>query len=177
MDIKIKFLFLLLIIGVVTTSGCISSEGSNSTVTPASASINHYDGSQTSFDIPSNWTLYTFLDPWVTFAMKNSTQENISFLMMFSFESEGNISAEDILMQSGNSSSQTIISQKNLTVDNAPAYQIVTTSTGGNSGDYAIQTVVVKNNRVYLIIIATNPLNLNQTQADLDIILNSFRIK
>lgn len=177
MDINLKILFLLLIMGVVATSGCISSEGSNSTVTPASASINHYDGSQMSFDIPSNWTMYTFLDPWATFALKNYTSENFGFLMIFSFESEGNISAEDILMQTGNSSSQTIISQKNLTVDNAPAYQILTTSTGYNSSDYAIQTVIVKNNRVYIIITASDPINLNQTQVDLDVILNSFRIK
>jgi hypothetical protein len=162
--------------GVVTTSGCISSDGGNSTFTTVNSSVNYYNGSQVSFDIPSSWTMYTFLDPWATFAMKNSTPDEIGFLMMISFDAEANMSAQDILMQTMNSG-QTIISQKNLTVDNASAYQIVTSDTGSTSSTYMIETVIIKNNRVYLIIVATDPLSLNQTQIDLDFILNSTKIK
>lgn len=178
MDIKIKFIFLLLIMGVVTTSGCISSgEGNNATITPVNATVDHYDGSQASFDIPRNWTMYTFLEPWATFAIRNFTPDEISFFMMFSLEGDDNMTAQEVLMQTMSSPGQTIISQRNLTVDNASAYQIVASDSGSSDTEYVIQTVVIKNNRVYLIIVATNSAYLNQTQNDLDFILNSTILK
>lgn len=172
MNIKLNLIFLLLIVGIVTTSGCISENGATTNITSINASTNHYTGNNVSFDYPNTWNMYTFMEPLFTFAVGNYSSNTTKFLIMTSFDSNSNFTEEKEFLLGTVGNGQEIVSQRELIVANTPAYQIVV----NDSGQYIIETIIVKDYKLYLIVIATDQLNYNETQAELDIILKSFHI-
>ncbi len=163
---------LLLVFMIVLVSGCTSPDGVN---VAESNGLKHFEGKGISFNAPNTWhdgklrnttgylfSIYTepvkkgsYVIDFYSASSNKTLSEAVSYFR------------EDMLLRSN----YTILSEKDLTVDSVPAYQIKALNSDNRT---LLLTYFVKKGVVYAIDAIPNPRNNNTIETDLEMILNTF---
>jgi len=163
----------LLVFIVVVISGCTSPDSVNVT---ESNGVKHFEGKGISFNAPNTWALGQMENQTrdYLFSIGKGTGENTDLIHFFAGyynrTLSEHINSEKEKIANSNS---TIISEKNLTVEGVPAYQI----TGLNEGKKitVISTCFMKNGILFEIYAVPGPNNnITSIEPGLEMVLNTF---
>ncbi|MBI4813315.1 MAG: hypothetical protein HY802_02985 [Methanobacterium sp.] len=163
----------LLVLIVIVISGCTSQNGIKET---ESGSVKHFEGKNISFDAPNTW--YSGIlknSSGYLFSIYIPPTENNSYTIDFyaGYSNKTLFEAVNPFRNEVINANWTIISEKELTVDGLPAYQMEVLNQNGT----LISTFVVKNGVVYGIYAIPRPdSNLTSIEPDLEMVLNTFHI-
>ena len=162
-----------IVLFVLLSSGCTSQNGIKET---ESGSVKHFEGRNISFDAPNTW--YSGIlknSSGYLFSIYTPPTENNSYTIDFyaGYSNKTLFEAINPFRNEVINANWTIISEKELTVDGFPAYQMEVLNQNGT----LISTFVVKNGVVYGIYAIPRPnSNLTLIEGDLDVVLNTFHI-
>ena len=173
MSSKISSMGLVIIVlFVLLSSGCTSQNGIKET---ESGSVKHFEGRNIAFDAPNTWYSGVLKNSsGYLFSIYIPPTENNSYTIDFyaGYSNKTLFEAVTPFRNEVNSANWTIISEKELTVDGVPAYQMEVLNQNGT----LISTFVVKNRVVYGIYAIPRPnSNLTSIEPDLEMVLNTFR--
>lgn len=157
---------------VVLVSGCISDDVKET----ESNGIKHFEGKGISFNAPNTWSLGQ-MENWklsdYLFSIGRGTGENLDLIHFHAGTYNRTLSDyinsehENILRENF-----TLISEKELTVDDLPAYQITTVNKENKT---ITSTCFVKNKIMYAIYAVPSPgKNITSIEQDLGMVLNTF---
>lgn len=173
MSSKISSMGLVIIVlFVLLSSGCTSQNGIKET---ESGSVKHFEGRNIAFDAPNTWYSGVLKNSsGYLFSIYIPPTENNSYTIDFyaGYSNKTLFEAVTPFRNEVNSANWTIISEKELTVDGVPAYQMEVLNQNGT----LISTFVVKNRVVYgIYAIPCLNSNLTSIKPDLEMVLNTFR--
>lgn len=173
MSSKISSMGLVIIVlFVLLSSGCTSQNGIKET---ESGSVKHFEGRNIAFDAPNTWYSGVLKNSsGYLFSIYIPPTENNSYKIDFyaGYSNKTLFEAVTPFRNEVNSANWTIISEKELTVDGVPAYQMEVLNQNGT----LISTFVVKNRVVYgIYAIPCLNSNLTSIKPDLEMVLNTFR--
>lgn len=173
MSSKISSMGLVIIVlFVLLSSGCTSQNGIKET---ESGSVKHFEGRNIAFDAPNTWYSGVLKNSsGYLFSIYIPPTENNSYKIDFyaGYSNKTLFEAVTPFRNEVNSVNWTIISEKELTVDGVPAYQMEVLNQNGT----LISTFVVKNRVVYgIYAIPCLNSNLTSIKPDLEMVLNTFR--
>jgi hypothetical protein len=173
MSSKISSMGLVIIVlFVLLSSGCTSQNGIKET---ESGSVKHFEGRNIAFDAPNTWYSGVLKNSsGYLFSIYIPPTENNSYTIDFyaGYSNKTLFEAVTPFRNEVNSVNWTIISEKELTVDGVPAYQMEVLNQNGT----LISTFVVKNRVVYgIYAIPCLNSNLTSIKPDLEMVLNTFR--
>jgi len=167
----------LLVLSVVVVSGCTSSDALDNVYKTESDGLKHYEGEGISFNSLNNWTYYKLESNAsdYLFSIGRGTGEEMDLIHFHSSKYNGTL-AEHInsLKKEITSQNGAIISERELTVDGVPSYQI---SVLNPENKPFSKTWFMKNGSLYTIHAVPGPnRNLTDIEKDLEIVINSFHI-
>lgn len=162
----------IIVLFVLLSSGCTSQNGIKET---ESGSVKHFEGRNIAFDAPNTWYSGVLKNSsGYLFSIYIPPTENNSYTIDFyaGYSNKTLFEAVTPFRNEVNSANWTIISEKELTVDGVPAYQMEVLNQNGT----LISTFVVKNRVVYgIYAIPCLNSNLTSIKPDLEMVLNTFR--
>lgn len=162
----------IIVLFVLLSSGCTSQNGIKET---ESGSVKHFEGRNIAFDAPNTWYSGVLKNSsGYLFSIYIPPTENNSYTIDFyaGYSNKTLFEAVTPFRNEVNSVNWTIISEKELTVDGVPAYQMEVLNQNGT----LISTFVVKNRVVYgIYAIPCLNSNLTSIKPDLEMVLNTFR--
>ncbi len=165
----------LLVFIVVVISGCTSPDSVNVT---ESNGVKHFEGKVISFNAPNTWALGQMENETrdYLFSIGKGTSENTDLIHFHAGYYNGTI-LEHINSENEKNplSNSTVISEKNLTVDGLPAYQVTTLNEGKKTT--VISTYFMKNGILFAIYAVPGPNNnITSIELGLEMVLNTFHI-
>lgn len=167
----------ILIFSVVAVSGCTSGDALDNVYKTESDGLKHYVSDGVSFNSSNTWTFYQLQndDGNYLFSIGRGTTENMDYIHFYAGTYNRTlseyVSSEKKEIQNRN---WIIISEKELTVDGLPAYQI---SALNQDNKPLIKTWFMKNGTMYTIYALPGPdKNITSIEKDLEIVINTFHI-
>ncbi len=168
----------ILIFSVVVVSGCTSSDALDNVYKTESNGLKHFESEGISFNSSNNWSFYKMENETsgdYLFSISKGTEENMDLIHFYAGAYNRTLS-EHISSQKKEIPLRnwTIISEKELTVDGLPAYQI---SALTQENKPLIETWFMKNGTMYTIYAVPSPgKNLTSIEKDLEIVISTFHI-
>jgi hypothetical protein len=165
-------LVVLIVLFVVFLSGCTLFDDVKET---ESDGVNHFEGKGISFSAPNTWHSGQVKNESsdYLFTIGRGTGQNIDFISFHKGYSNKTLSEQFSSYREGIINDNfTIYSEKELTVDGLPAYQITTLNVENIP---LVTTGFIKNGILYTIYaIPSTGKNLTSIEPDLEMILNTF---
>ncbi len=167
----------LLVLGVVIVSGCTSDDALDNVYKTESDGLKNYASEGISFNSLNNWTYYKLENNAsdYLFSIGRGTGEDMDLIHFRADKYNGTLSEHiSSLKKEIQLSNGVIISEKELTMDGLPAYQISALNPENKSFS---KTLLIKNGTIYTIHAVPGPgKNLTNIEKDLEIVINSFHI-
>jgi len=168
----------LLIFSVVVVSGCLSNDPLDNVYKTESTGLKHFESEGISFNCSNNWSFYKMENETSAdylFSISRGTDENMDLIHFYAGAYNRSLSEyissvkKEIPLRNW-----TIISEKELTVDGLPAYQISALNQENNP---LIKTWLMKNGTIYTIYAVPSPgKNLTSIEKDLEIVISTFHV-
>lgn len=168
----------LLIFSVVAVSGCLSNDPLDNVYKTESNGLKHFESEGISFNSSINWSFYKMENETsgdYLFSISKGTDENMDFIHFYAGVYNRTLSEyissekKEIPLRNW-----TITSEKELTVDSLPAYQISALNQENNP---LIKTWFMKNGTIYTIYAVSGPSkNLTSIEKDLEIVTSTFHV-
>ncbi|MBI5458746.1 PsbP-related protein [Methanobacterium sp.] len=166
----------ILIFSVVVVSGCTSNDPLDNVYKTESTGIKHFESEGISFNASINWSFYKMenetADDYL-FSISKGTDENMDLIHFYAGNYNGTLSEyvssekKEIPLRNW-----TITSEKELTVDGLPAYQI---SALNQENKPLIKTWFMKNGTIHTIYaVPSAGKNLTNIETDLEIVISTF---
>lgn len=167
----------LLVLSVVVVSGCTSEDALDNVYKTESDGLKHYEGEGISFNSLNNWTYYKLEnnESDYLFSIGRGSGEDMDLIHFHSGKYNGTLSEHiNSLKKEITLSNGVVISEKELTVDGLPAYQI---SALKPENKPLSKTLLIKNGTIYTIHAVPGPgRNLSSIEKDLEIVISSFHV-
>jgi|GEM_PF-3072557 len=167
----------ILIFSVVVVSGCTSNDPLDNVYKTESTGLKHFESEGISFNASNNWSFYKMENEGgdYLFSISKGTDENMDLIHFHAGTYNGTLS-EYVSSQKKEIPlmNWTITSEKELTVDGLPAYQI---SSLNQENKPLIKTWFMKNGTIYTIYAVPSPgKNLTSIETDLEIVISTFHV-
>lgn len=167
----------ILILSVVAVTGCLSNDPLDNVYKTEYSSLEHFESDGMSFNTSNNWSLFKMENEGdnYLFSIGKGNDADIELIHFHAGKYNGTLS-EHISSEKNEISLRnwTITSEKELTVDGLPAYQI---STLYKENKPLIRTFFMKNGIMYTINAYPNSdKNLTSFETDLEMVINTFHV-
>ncbi len=167
---------MILIISIVVVSGCTSSDPLDNVYKTESDGFKYFESDGISFNSSNNWSFYQMENEvGYLFSIGRGPSENMDLIHFYATTYNRTLSEyinsekKEIFLKNW-----TIISEKELTVDGLPAYQISALNQENNP---LIKTWFMKNGTMYTIYAIPNQdKNITSIEKDLEIVISTFHI-
>jgi hypothetical protein len=153
---------IFLIIGLVAVSGCISTNGNNTT------SIKNYTGNGLSVNYPSDWTIHNDTEGMLLFFKNSGTNTQLTIQTIL--QSSPDLSDESLIPPIGNI---TVVTNTSRTIDNTTAKELTYKSDLLMYGT----TYFEKNGKTFIINYQAPINDFKNETANFDIIINSIKVQ
>jgi len=170
---------LILVFSVIVVSGCILNDPLDDVNESESNGVKHFEGKGISFNAPNTWALCKIenVSGYYLFSIGRGTGGNIDLNDLISFHvfPDNRTLSEAIKSDTENCTldNETIISEKELTVNGLPAFQ---RTTHNNNNITVTYVFFMKNGNMYAIFaVPMKGKNFTTIEADLEMVLNTFR--
>lgn len=167
----------ILIFSVVAVSGCTSSDALDNVYKTESDGFKHFESDGISFNSSNKWSFYKLENDEgdYLFSIGRGPNENMDLIHFYAGTYNRTLSEyissekKEIPLRNW-----TIISEKELTVDGVPAYQI---SALNPENKPLIKTWFMKNGTMYTIYAVPSPdKNITSIEKDLEIVISTFHV-
>lgn len=167
----------LLVLSVVIVSGCTSNDALDNVYKTESDGLKYYVSDGISFNSLNNWSYYKMQNDEgnYLFSIGRGSGEDMDLIHFYSGKYNGTLSEyinslkKEIQLNNG-----VILSEKELTVDGLPAYQISALNPENKS---LSKTGFMKNGTLYTIHAVPGPnRNLTSIEKDLEVVISTFHI-
>lgn len=167
-----------LILSVVVVSGCLSNDPLDNVYKTESNGLKHFESEGIAFNSSNNWSFYKMENETsgdYLFSISKGTDENMDFIHFYAGTS--NLPLSEYITSEKKEfvvRNWTLISEKELTVDGLPAYQISALNQANNP---LIKTWFMKNGTMYTIYaVPGSGKNLTSIEKDLEIVTSTFHV-